>query len=182
MGPYKPLRTWVDDHPIPYYMEMSWELIDPGTHVYSKYMGLLRELRCLSRFSWRCVLHSAPCRNLAIIDIMMCSIELKWFQLNAIGFAFPFLLQMPWGRWWRLPWKSLMHKQWKSLSVLRPLPKNQLTSKSSSFSDPIPLLQIDVKPRQGGNKNIIKKVTLDPAKLCLDFLPFRSIGLDNGDY
>ena len=31
MGPYKPLRTWVDEF-IPYYMEMSWELIDPGTH------------------------------------------------------------------------------------------------------------------------------------------------------
>ena len=29
MGPYKPLRTWVD-FPIPYYMEMSWELIDPS--------------------------------------------------------------------------------------------------------------------------------------------------------
>ena len=28
MGPYKPLRTWVDEFPIPYYMEMSWELID----------------------------------------------------------------------------------------------------------------------------------------------------------
>ena len=27
MGPYKPLRTWVDDFPSP--MEMSWELIDP---------------------------------------------------------------------------------------------------------------------------------------------------------
>ena len=30
MGPYKPLRNWVD-FPIPYYMEISWELIDPGT-------------------------------------------------------------------------------------------------------------------------------------------------------
>ena len=30
MGPYKPLRTWVDEF-IPYYMESSWELIDPGT-------------------------------------------------------------------------------------------------------------------------------------------------------
>ena len=30
MGPYKPLRTWVD-FPIPYYMEMSWELIDPSS-------------------------------------------------------------------------------------------------------------------------------------------------------
>ena len=29
-GPYKPLRTWVE-FPIPYYMEMSWELIDPAT-------------------------------------------------------------------------------------------------------------------------------------------------------
>ncbi len=29
MGPYKPLRTWVDEF-IPYYMEMSWDLIDPG--------------------------------------------------------------------------------------------------------------------------------------------------------
>ena len=29
MGPYKPLRTWVVEFPIPYYMEMSWELIDP---------------------------------------------------------------------------------------------------------------------------------------------------------
>ena len=27
-GPYKPLRTWVDEF-IPYGMEMSWELIDP---------------------------------------------------------------------------------------------------------------------------------------------------------
>ena len=25
MGPYKPLRTWVDEFPIPYYMESSWE-------------------------------------------------------------------------------------------------------------------------------------------------------------
>ena len=33
MGPYKPLRTWVE-FPIPYHMEMSWELIDPGTHVH----------------------------------------------------------------------------------------------------------------------------------------------------
>ncbi len=32
MGPYKPLRTWVDDFPIPYYMEISWELIDPIAH------------------------------------------------------------------------------------------------------------------------------------------------------
>ena len=32
MGPYKPLRTWVD-FPIPYYMEMSWELIDPIAHL-----------------------------------------------------------------------------------------------------------------------------------------------------
>ena len=32
MGPYKPLRTWVDDF-IPSYMEMSWELIDPGTGI-----------------------------------------------------------------------------------------------------------------------------------------------------
>ena len=32
MGPYKPLRTWVE-FPIPYYMEMSWELIDPIAHV-----------------------------------------------------------------------------------------------------------------------------------------------------
>ena len=31
MGPYKPLLTWVD-FPIPYYMEMSWELIDPGAY------------------------------------------------------------------------------------------------------------------------------------------------------
>ena len=31
MGPYKPLRNWVDEF-IPYYMEMSWELIDPSTH------------------------------------------------------------------------------------------------------------------------------------------------------
>ena len=31
MGPYKPLRNWVDEF-IPYYMEMSWELsLDPGT-------------------------------------------------------------------------------------------------------------------------------------------------------
>ena len=29
MGPYKPLRDWVDELTIPYYMEMSWELIDP---------------------------------------------------------------------------------------------------------------------------------------------------------
>ena len=29
MGPYKPLRNWVDEF-IPYYMEISWELIDPG--------------------------------------------------------------------------------------------------------------------------------------------------------
>ena len=28
---YKPLRNWVDEF-IPYYMEMSWELIDPGTY------------------------------------------------------------------------------------------------------------------------------------------------------
>ena len=32
MGPYQPLRTWVE-FPIPYYMEMSWELIDPIAHV-----------------------------------------------------------------------------------------------------------------------------------------------------
>ena len=32
MGPYKPLRTWVE-FPIPYYMEMSWELIDPIAHI-----------------------------------------------------------------------------------------------------------------------------------------------------
>ena len=32
MGPYKPLRTWVDEF-IPYYMDISWELIDPGTCV-----------------------------------------------------------------------------------------------------------------------------------------------------
>ena len=33
MGPYKPLLTWVDEF-IPYYMEISWELIDPGTFGY----------------------------------------------------------------------------------------------------------------------------------------------------
>ena len=34
MGPYKPLRNWVDEFPIPYYMEMSWELsLDPITHL-----------------------------------------------------------------------------------------------------------------------------------------------------
>ena len=32
MGIYKPLRTWVE-FPIPYYMEMSWELIDPIAHL-----------------------------------------------------------------------------------------------------------------------------------------------------
>ena len=32
MGPYKPLRTWVDEF-IPYYMEISWELIDPIAHI-----------------------------------------------------------------------------------------------------------------------------------------------------
>ena len=32
MGPYKPLRTWVDEF-IPYYMEISWELIDPIAHL-----------------------------------------------------------------------------------------------------------------------------------------------------
>ena len=33
MGPYKPLRTWVDEF-IPYYMEMSWELsLDPIAHM-----------------------------------------------------------------------------------------------------------------------------------------------------
>ena len=33
MGPYKPLRTWVDEF-IPYYMEISWELsLDPIAHV-----------------------------------------------------------------------------------------------------------------------------------------------------
>ena len=30
MGPYKPLRNWVDDF-IPYYMEISWEWVDHGT-------------------------------------------------------------------------------------------------------------------------------------------------------
>ena len=32
MGPYKLLRNWVDEF-IPYYMEMSWELIDPIAHM-----------------------------------------------------------------------------------------------------------------------------------------------------
>ena len=32
MGPYKPLRNWVDEF-IPYYMEMSWELINPIAHL-----------------------------------------------------------------------------------------------------------------------------------------------------
>ena len=32
MGPYKPLQNWVE-FPIPYYMEMSWELIDPIAHI-----------------------------------------------------------------------------------------------------------------------------------------------------
>ena len=32
MGIYKPLRTWVE-FPIPYYIEMSWELIDPIAHM-----------------------------------------------------------------------------------------------------------------------------------------------------
>ncbi len=33
MGPYKPLRNWVE-FPIPYYeMESSWELIDPVAHI-----------------------------------------------------------------------------------------------------------------------------------------------------
>ena len=32
MGPYKPLRNWVD-FPIPYYMEIAWEFrLDPATH------------------------------------------------------------------------------------------------------------------------------------------------------
>ena len=40
MGPYKPLRTWVE-FPIPYYMEMSWELIDQnGTyHIFWELKG-----------------------------------------------------------------------------------------------------------------------------------------------
>ena len=33
MGPYKPLRTWVDEF-IPYHMEMSWELIDPIAQIF----------------------------------------------------------------------------------------------------------------------------------------------------
>ena len=32
-GAYKPLRNWVDEF-IPYYMEMSWELIDPIARTY----------------------------------------------------------------------------------------------------------------------------------------------------
>ena len=33
MGPYKPLRTWVDEF-IPYYMEISWEFrLDPIAHM-----------------------------------------------------------------------------------------------------------------------------------------------------
>ena len=39
MGPYKPLRTWVDEF-IPYYMETSWELIDPIAHVKKKAVRL----------------------------------------------------------------------------------------------------------------------------------------------
>ena len=37
MGPYKPLRTWVDEF-IPYYMEISWEFrLDPiRTYQYQK--------------------------------------------------------------------------------------------------------------------------------------------------
>ena len=35
MGPYKPLRNWVDEF-IPYYMEMSWELIDPIAQMFKK--------------------------------------------------------------------------------------------------------------------------------------------------
>ncbi len=38
MGPYKPLRTWVDEF-IPYYMEMSWELIDPIAQVDTKILA-----------------------------------------------------------------------------------------------------------------------------------------------
>ena len=51
----------------------------------------------------------------------------------------------------------------------------QLTSKSFKLIEiQSPSFKLTVKPRQGGNKNIIKKVTLDPAKLCLDFLPFTT--------
>ena len=33
MGPYKPLRNWVE-FPIPYYMEIKWELsLDPIAHM-----------------------------------------------------------------------------------------------------------------------------------------------------
>ena len=32
MGIFSPLRTWVDEF-IPYFMEMSWELIDPIAHM-----------------------------------------------------------------------------------------------------------------------------------------------------
>ena len=35
MGPYFHPYYWVDEF-IPYFMEMSWELIDPGTHGYPK--------------------------------------------------------------------------------------------------------------------------------------------------
>ena len=33
LGPYKPLRNWVDEF-IPYYMEIPWELIDPIAHMF----------------------------------------------------------------------------------------------------------------------------------------------------
>ena len=33
MGPYKPLRTWVDEF-IPYYMEMSWSFFSTRSHIY----------------------------------------------------------------------------------------------------------------------------------------------------
>ncbi len=39
MGPYKPLRTWVE-FPIPYYMGKQWELIDPIAHVKKKAVRL----------------------------------------------------------------------------------------------------------------------------------------------
>ena len=36
---FSPLRNWVDELTIPYYLEISWELIDPSSTFSSKFQG-----------------------------------------------------------------------------------------------------------------------------------------------
>ena len=154
-------------------------------------LEILRELRCVLRIlceiPWsvgRCVkVLVEVCPPLSAMqklgshwELMMCY-RVKMLPAKCEnGFAFPFLLQIfleeDDGDYLEKAWCASSGNLCQYCALCRKI--SWLQSRSSWLrSNPL-ASKLTVKPRQGGNKNIIKKVTLDPAKLCLDFLPFTT--------